>query len=130
MASVFPFNNIKIGGVQVVGPEDFIYGSGNLTLAGQDAANTTADGLIHNFRSALTPSATAEVKGDKRSLDSGHPGDAQPWPELGKSLSLGLVSARDGEPVEIKTIENAIISVEYDSESNRSSLTISGTEAA
>lgn len=127
MASVFPFNYIAVGGVKVAGPEDFIYGSGTITMTGEDSANTTADGLIHNFRSALTPSAVAELKGDKRSVDTGHPEDDQPWPVMAGTILLGLVEERDDEPVEVKSFDG-IISVEYDSDTNRSSLTMTGNE--
>lgn len=127
MASVLPFNNIKVGGVKIAGPEDFIYGSGRLSLTGEDAANTTADGIIHNYRSALTMSSNFDLRGDKRSVDSGHPGDAQPWPSLGGTISVGLVAARGDEPVEIDSFDG-IISVEYDSQTNRSTCTITGNK--
>lgn len=128
MASVLPFNSIKVGASEVAGPDAFIYGSGKLTLNGEDSANTTADGLIHNYRAALTPNATAEVKGDLRSIDTAHPDDAQSWPAMAGSITLGLVSARDGEAVPVKAFDG-IISVEYDSQTNRSSLTVTGNEA-
>ena len=125
MASVFPFNQIKKGNSVVAGPETFIYGSGGVTFAGEDSANTTADGIIHNFRAALTPTANAELKGDHRSLDSAYPGDDQPWPELSDKLILQLVDSRGASPVDVAEFDG-IISVEYDAETNRSSLNITG----
>ncbi len=127
MASVLPFNTIKVGVTEVAGPDVFIYGSGSLTLAGEDSANTTADGLIHNYRAALTPSASAEIKGDLRSIDTAHPADDQPWPELGSTITLQLTATRAGTPTDVKEFEG-IISVEYDSQTNRSSITITGNE--
>ena len=128
MASVLPFNSIKVGASEVAGPDAFIYGSGKLTLNGEDSANTTADGLIHNYRAALTPSATCEVKGDKRSIDTAHPAALQPWPAMAGSITLQLLATRDGEATTVKTFEG-IISVEYDSQTNRSSINITGNEA-
>lgn len=127
MANVFPFNYIAVNGAKVVGPEDFIYGSGTLNLTGEDSSNTTADGLIHHYRSALTPSATAELRGNKVSVDTGHPGDDQPWPVLSGSLTVGLVEARGDEPIVLKTFEG-IIGGEYDSDTNRTSINITGNE--
>ena len=128
MASVLPFNSIKVGESEVAAPSAFIYGSGTLTLNGEDSANTTADGLIHNYRAALTPNATCEVKGDLRSIDTAHPADAQPWPAMAGSITLQLTATRGGEAVTVKEFEG-IISVEYDSQTNRSSVTITGNEA-
>lgn len=128
MASVLPFNSIKVGASEVAGPSAFIYGSGTLTLNGEDSANTTADGLIHNYRAALTPNATCEVKGDLRSIDTAHPAADQPWPAMAEAITLQLLSTRDGEATTVKAFEG-IISVEYDSQTNRSSLTITGNEA-
>lgn len=130
MASVLPFNSIKVGGTEIAGPDKFIYGSGTLTLAGEDSANTTADGVIHNYRAALTPSAQCELKGDMRgAADSGHPGDSQPWPAMSSRVTLQMVATRGGTPVAVKEFDG-IISVEYDSQTNRSSVSISGCEAA
>jgi hypothetical protein len=128
MASVLPFNSIKVGASEVAGPDAFIYGSGKLTLNGEDSANTTADGLIHNYRAALTPNATAEVKGDLRSIDTAHPAALQPWPAMAGSITLQLTDTRGGTPATVKAFEG-IISVEYDSQTNRSSVTITGNEA-
>lgn len=128
MASVLPFNSIKVGASEVAGPAAFIYGSGTLTLNGEDSANTTADGLIHNYRAALTPNATCEVKGDLRSIDTAHPAGNQPWPAMASAITLQQLSTRDGEATTVKAFEG-IISVEYDSQTNRSSVTITGNEA-
>lgn len=128
MASILPFNSIKVGDTEVAGPDKFIYGSGRLTLAGEDAANTTADGQIHNFRSALIPSANCDVKGDMRSIDTASPGSGQTWPAMAAGLALGLIAARGGEAVAVKAFDG-IIAVEYDSQTNRSSLAITGNEA-
>lgn len=128
MASVLPFNQISVGATVVASPADFIYGSGTLSLVGEDSANTTADGLIHNYRSALTPSGNAEMRGDKRSVDTAYPAEGNTWPALSGPLTLSLVATRGAEPVVVKTFEG-IIAVEYDGETNRSALTISGTES-
>lgn len=128
MASVLPFNSIKVGASEVAGPSAFIYGSGTLTLNGEDSANTTADGMIHNYRAALTPNATCEVKGDLRSIDTAHPDDAQSWPAMAGGITLQLMATRGGEATTVKAFDG-IISVEYDSQTNRSSVTITGNEA-
>lgn len=127
MASVLPFNSILVGASEVAGPDKFIYGSGVLTLAGEDSANTTADGLIHNYRAATTPSATAEVHGDLRTIDTAHPADAQPWPALSGLITLQLTPTRGGTPATVKAF-NGVISVEYDSQNNRSNIAIAGSE--
>ena len=91
MASVLPFNQILVDGVEVAGPEDFVYGSGELTLSGEDSAVTTADGMIHNCRTALTPSASCELLGDKRSKETAAPSTfstGQTWPAVGGTVAL------------------------------------------
>ena len=108
MPSVLPFNSIKVGDTEVAGPDKFIYGSGILTLAGEDSANTTADGVIHNYRAALTPSATCELKGNLRSADSAYPGDNQPWPAMSSKVTLQLVKTRSGTPVTVKEFDGII----------------------
>jgi hypothetical protein len=127
MASVFPFNQIKKGGTVVAGPEAFIYGSGAVNYNGEDSANTTADGVIHNYRAALTPTANAELKGDYRHLDSAYPGNGKPWPELSKKLAFQQLDSRGATPVDVAEFDG-IISVEYDAETNRSSLSMTGGE--
>ena len=128
MACQLPFNIIKVGSTTIAGPKDFIYGSGSLSLKGDDSAVTTADGRIHNFRNALTPEASCEVRGDKRSVGTAYPdGDAASWPELAKSVTLAHVDSRDGTETEVKTF-SAIVAAEYDTRENKTSLTLKGSD--
>lgn len=127
MSSVLPFNHIEIGGVEVAGPNAFVYGTGRVTLRGEDSAQTTADGLIHNYRNAVQNEAACELKGNFMAKETASPAslDGQGWPQMSASVTLGYVSARGEEAVDIKTFD-AIISVEYDSENDKSTVTITG----
>ena len=126
MSSILPFNQIKKGGQIIAGPEKFIYGSGEVIFAGEDSTSTTADGLIHHFRSASTPTANCDLKGDHRNLDTGYVDDEQPWPARASGLVLEQVPTRDGVAVEVAAFDG-IISVEYDSETDQSSVSIQGS---
>ena len=130
MACVLPFNHLAVDDVIIASPADFVYGSGTLNLTGQDSAVTTADGQIHNYRSSLTPEASCEVRGDVRNRDTGSPTtwDGQTWPTLSGKVTLSLVSSRNANPVPIKTFAG-MISVQFDSATNKSSLSISGCDA-
>ena len=129
MSCVLPFNQISVGLSVIASPADFIYGTGELTLNGDDSAVTTADGQIHNYRSALTPGASCEVRGDKRlALDTAAPASSsgQTWPALASTLTLEYVSARSAEAVTVKQFDG-LISVEYDTQQNKSTITITGS---
>jgi hypothetical protein len=129
MACVLPFNQISIDGVVVASPSDFIYGSGSLTLSGQDSAITTADGQIHNYRAALTPSARCEFRGDARSKDTGAPAswDGQTWPCLSGTVKLEYIAKR-GEAATVVRTFAGLVSCEYDSNQNKTSANITGCE--
>lgn len=129
MACTFPFNQIRSGSDVLVGPDAFVYGSGTITLRGEDSAVTTADGLIHNYRSAITPEAQCDVRGDRRALDTGAPdSEGRVWPSLSGTLTFELVASRGASPTVIHEFPG-IVSVEYDSRENRSSISIQGCEA-
>jgi hypothetical protein len=127
MACVLPFNCIKVDGVAIAGPADFEYGSGQLTLNGEDSAIVTADGRIHNYRVAITPSSTANLRGDKRSSETGYvAGSGQSWPTLAGTIGLYLMSSlSDAAPTLIRSFAG-IISGEYDTQNNRTTLNIQG----
>lgn len=133
MASVLPFNQISIGNSVLAEPAVFVYGTGSITMKGEDNAVTTADGKIHNYRSALSPEARCELKGDFRA--SADTGDAASngvdtgvaWPTLGSNITLQLVSSRSATPVDIASF-GAVVSAEYDAERNTTSVTITGYE--
>jgi len=127
MVSVLPFNHIKLDGVEVAGPDAFVHGTGRLTARGEDSAVTTADGQIHNFRSAMQYEAAAEIKGNAMPKETASPAtlDGQGWPQLAGTVSLGYVATRGGEPTELKSF-SGIITVEYDSETDKSTLSIAG----
>lgn len=127
MASVLPFNHIKIDNVEVAGPDAFVHGTGRLTARGEDSAQTTADGLIHNYRNAVQYEAACELKGNFMAKETASPAtlDGQGWPQLAGTVSLGYVSARAGVPAELAGFQG-IITVEYDSENDKSTVTISG----
>lgn len=127
MATVLPFNKITIGGTLVAGPDDFIYGTGNLKLKGEDTAVTTADGKIHNYRSALSPEATVEVRGNKCAKSTGQ---TEKWPTAGGTIVLALASSlSDASPTEVASF-SGIISAEYDGEQNKTTLTIKGDDTS
>lgn len=129
MACVLPFNQITIDGTVVASPADFIYGSGSLTLTGQDSAVTTADGQIHNYRAALTPSARCEFRGDARKKDTGAPETwtGQTWPTLSGTVKLEYVASRGANATTVRTF-SGLVSCEYDSSQNKTSATITGCE--
>lgn len=124
MATVLPFNQIKIGSTVVAGPDDFIYGTGRLSLKGDDNAVTTADGKIHNYRAALHPEASCELRGDKRNKASGQ---TEKWPTMSGPIELGLVATKGATATAVHTFDG-IISVEYDGENHKSTVNISGSE--
>ena len=130
MACILPFNCVKVDGVAIAGPADFEYGSGQLTLNGEDSAVVTADGRIHNYRVALTPSGSAALRGDKRSSETGYvAADGQSWPTLAGTLSFYyMASLTDSSPTLIRTFPG-IISAEYDTQANRTTLSIQGDSA-
>lgn len=125
MATVLPFNKIEIGSTVVAGPEDFIYGSGRLSLKGDDNAVTTADGKIHNYRSAQHPEAACEVRGDKLGKATGQ---TEKWPTASAPVKLSQVPSRGGTATVVHEFDG-IISAEYDGENNKTSFTISGNDA-
>lgn len=131
MACRLPFNQITVGGTKVAGPEDFIYGTGSLTLTGQDSAVTTADGMVHNYRAALTPSATCEFRGDARLKETGAPAswDAAAWPELSGTVKLEYVASRGGAATTVRTFQG-LVAAEYDSSQNKTTVNITGCDAA
>lgn len=130
MACQLPFNQITIGDTLVAGPEDFIYGSGQLQLAGNDSAFTTADGRIHNVRSSLTPSASCEFRGDARLKDTGAPSSwtGQTWPTLSGIVKLEFKASRTASAVTVRQFPG-LITCEYDASQNRSTVNISGSDA-
>lgn len=131
MACVLPFNCIKVDSVEVAGPADFEYGTGQLTLNGEDSAIVTADGRIHNYRVALTPSSTCNLRGDKRSVETGYvAGSGQSWPTLAGTIGLYLKSSlTDASPVLVRSFPG-IITGEYDTQNNRTTLNVQGDSAS
>ena len=86
--------------------------------------------LIHNYRNAITPEASCEARGDYRSLDTAAPDDAgNVWPTLPEELTFELVQTPDGSPTAIRTF-SGIVSVEYDTRENKSTISISGCAAS
>lgn len=63
-----PFNKAIIGGT-TIDRDEFVTGSGNLDREPDDTAVSTADGVIHRNRRAISASTTFTVFGDKRSLN-------------------------------------------------------------
>ena len=124
MATVLPFNSISVGGTQIAGPDDFIYGSGRLSLKGEDSAVTTADGKIHNFRSALSPEGSCELRGDKRSVGTG---ESTKWPTMGTTVTFGYVASRGASATTVYEC-SAILSPEYDAEQNKTTVSIKGDD--
>jgi len=127
MASLFPFNHIKINDVEIAGPDRFIYGTGRMTVNGEDSALTTADGLIHNYRNAVQHEGACEIRGNFMDQETAAPVtlNGQGWPQLSATVTLGHVSTRGGEPAVLKSFDG-IVTVEYDSENDKSTVTISG----
>lgn len=129
MATILPFNQIKIGNTVVASPALFVAGSGSVTLNGEDQGVTTADGLVHNIRSALTVEASAELKGDQTALDTAYPatgGTGATAPALPQTIKLQYQGPSPAAAVDIATIEG-IISVEHDFGSSKSSVSIKGS---
>ena len=126
MSVMLPFNQISIEGTPIAEPADFAYGAGKYSKAGADSAVTTADGRIHNFRSAQSIEASCELLGDMTAHDTGYPGTAAPWPTLPVTVLLErMKTAGDESPDEISEFEG-ILSMDYDSQSNKTSVTIKG----
>lgn len=127
MASILPFNNITVGGVQVAGPDAFVYGTGRVKIGGEDNAVSTADGLIHNNRNSVTYEGACELKGNFMAKETASPATltGQGWPSLSAAVVLGYVSAREGEAAAVATFD-AVLTIEYDSETDKSTVTITG----
>ena len=127
MPSVLPFNSLTIATVEAAGPDKFVYGTGRLSIRGEDNAVSTADGLIHNYRNAIQYEGACEVKGNIMPKETASPVTltGQGWPQLAAAVVLGYVSVRAGEAAAVATFD-AIITVEYDSETDKSTLTITG----
>lgn len=70
MASILPFNRVKLGSATIIDTDDFVYGSGAVVLRGNDQRVTTADGKIHNVRQWINAEASCEVFDDKESLST------------------------------------------------------------
>ena len=58
-----------VGGVEI-DTGDFVRGSGELNLKGNDGETTLANGRIKNFRRTVTPAAAFDAQGDKSTLNS------------------------------------------------------------
>ena len=130
MACTFPFNQVKRGSAVLIPPAAFVYGSGSISVKGDYSAVTTADALIHHYRNAITPEASCEARGDYPSLDTAAPDDAgNVWPTLPEELTFELVQTPDGSPTAIRTF-SGIVSVEYDTRENKSTISISGCAAS
>ena len=69
MSSVLPIDNAIINGV-AISPGEFIHDTANYTINGQNIANTTADGKIHNLRQAVSGECSFELFGDRTELNS------------------------------------------------------------
>ncbi|MDD5484065.1 MAG: hypothetical protein PHP98_10545 [Kiritimatiellae bacterium] len=111
--SKLPFDNASFGGVAVEADE-FVHGSGSLTLKGEDTASTTADGRIHNDRLAVNFEGSCELYGDRRDLDS--PAGA------GQAVvfNYGETPIHSGA---------GIVSAEYSKEKNTTSISVAGDPA-
>lgn len=131
MACRLPFNQITFNGALLAGPADFVYGTGTLNLKGEDQAVTTADGAIHNYRSALTPDASCELRGDKRLSATGAPSTwlGKTWPSVAGAVKLEYVASRGAAAETVKEF-TGILSAEFDSSTNKTSVNITGCEAA
>lgn len=68
--SLLRFDNIEIDST-AVGTDEFVSGSGRLSLVGEDAPPvTTSDGRIHHARRKVVPRLECELYGDKTALQS------------------------------------------------------------
>ena len=110
MASKLPFDNAEFGGV-AVGTDEFVHGSGSLTLKGEDTAVTTADNRIHNDRIAENFEGSCELYGDRTDLDS----PAGTGQDVAFKNGAGVIYSGTG-----------IVSAEYSKEKNTTSLSIAG----
>ena len=110
MASVLPFDNAVFGGV-AVGADEFVHGSGSITLKGEDSAVTCADGRIHNDRIAENFEASCELYGDRTDLNS----------PLGAGQAV-VFNAGESEVLD----GVGIVSAEYSTEKKTTSLSIAG----
>lgn len=113
MASKLPFDNASFGGVAVEADE-FVHGSGSITLKGEDTAATTADGRIHNDRLAVNFEANCELYGDRSDLNS----------PVGLSQAIVFNS---GE-TQIHS-GNGIVAAEYSKDKNTTSVSVAGDPA-
>lgn len=68
-SSRIAFNKVSVGSVTVTGAE-FVSGSGNLSIRGNDKSIATADGNIHYFRVSRTPEVSFQAFGNKSELSS------------------------------------------------------------
>lgn len=63
MATVLAFDNAVVGG-DTFTTAQFVAGSGSITETGNDFAQTTADGRIHNVRQSINSRASFQLYGD------------------------------------------------------------------
>ena len=110
MASKLPFDNAEFGGVPV-GKEEFVHGSGSVTLKGEDTAVTTADNRIHNDRIAENFEGSCELYGDRTDLDS----PAGTGQDVAFKNGTGVIYSGTG-----------IVSAEYSKEKNTTSISVAG----
>lgn len=110
MSSVLPFDNASLGAVDVPADE-FVHGSGSITLKGEDSAVTTADGRIHNDRIAENFEGACELYGDRTDLDSPAGVGAAAVFKAGATTILSGVG---------------IVSAEYSKDKNTTSISITG----
>lgn len=110
MPSKLPFNKATIAGV-TVDVDEFVSGSGSVTLSGEDSNVTTADSRIHNDRLVSHWEGSFEVYGDRTDLDSGA--------GLGNAVALFL------DDTEIHS-GTGIVTAEYNDENKTTSISING----
>ena len=107
-----------------VAGDAFVHGTGQLTGAARqrrdDRRRLTHLPQRHAVRGAAEIRATPCPRRSRPATL-----DGQGWPQLAGTVSLGYVATRGGEPTELMSF-SGIITVEYDSETDKSTLSIAG----
>ena len=108
MSAKLPVDNAEINAVAIPASE-FIHGTANYVMNGQDIANTTADGRIHNLRQVVSSECSFELFGDRTELNS----------TVGLGVNCVLKYGTD-----VMATVKAIVSAVYNESNNSTNITL------
>jgi hypothetical protein len=107
------FNNCIVNGV-TISAKEFVQGSGEIMLTGQDTSRTTDDHIMHNLRLNEKHTAKFQTFRDHSELETEPRNDVFGGPQI-FLLDSEIVDMFDG-----------VVSVEFDEKGNSTMVTVSG----